>query len=47
MHHRPLNDAIVALVVAFALATTPALSRAPGDSPWNLRGTVTQAGAQS
>ena len=34
---RPVHEAVIALVVAGALATAPALSKAPGDSPWHLR----------
>lgn len=47
MQYRPLTDAILALLVAFALATTPALSRAPGDSAWNVRAAGLQIGASS
>jgi len=48
MQYRPLHHAIAALMVAFALATTPALSWAPDDSPWHIHPMLANAsGARS
>jgi hypothetical protein len=48
MPNGPAHQAILALLIACALATAPALSRAPGDSPWHLRPALTaETGAWS
>jgi hypothetical protein len=47
MPHRPTQDTILALLIAFALATAPAMSRAPAGSPWHLRPMASEIGARS
>ena len=43
MPPRRIHETILALLVATALATAPALSKVPGDSPWHLRPTIAPA----
>lgn len=43
MPPRHIHQTILALLIATALATAPALSKAPGDSPWHLRPTLAPA----